>query len=262
MSNQRYNEREMTEYLLGSSSVEDTERFDAISVTDREFADQLDATENDLVDAYIHGELTGATLERFETHYLASGLRRDKVEFARSFQTYAQRHAVKQPKRRGSLAEWLFPSEGPKKRQSVLPWGLVAAALVLLTFAGWWAIRSQSTRGNEVVASFLLAPPTRGSDQIPTVAITKNVTAVRMQLELESDDYPGYRVAVTEAAGGKELWQTSTIKPANMEGRKVLELLLPVNTLKNRTYSLAVSGVKQDGDVENVSSYAFRVEIK
>lgn len=260
----------MIEYLLGSSSEEDTERLDAISVTDREFANELDATENDLIDAYIHGELTGATLERFETHYLGSALRRDKVEFARSFQTYAQRHAVqntgtfvsKQSKQRGSLAELFFPSGGPKKRQSVLPWGLVAAALVLLTFAGWWAIRSQSTRGNEVVASFLLVPPTRGSDQIPTVAITKNVTAVKMQLELESDDYPGYRVAVTEAAGGKELWQTSTIKPANVEGRKVLELLLPVNTLKIRTYSLAVSGVKQDGDAEIVSSYAFRVEIK
>jgi hypothetical protein len=270
MSEQQYNEQEMTEYLLGSSSEEDTQRFDAISVTDREFAEQLDATENDLVDAYIHGELTGATLERFETHYLNSVLRRDKVEFARSFQTYAQQHAVQntgtfvssQPKRRGLLAEWLFPSEGPKKRQSVLPWGLVAASLVLLTFAGWWAIRSQSTRGNDVVASFLLAPPTRGSDQIPTVAITKNVTAVKMQLELESDDYPGYRIAVTEAAGGKELWQTATIQPTNVEGRKVLELLLPVNTLKIRTYSLAVSGVKQDGDAESVSSYAFRVEIK
>jgi hypothetical protein len=266
MSNQRYNEQEMTDYLLGSSSEEDTERFDAISVTDREFADQLDATENDLVDAYIHGELTGATLERFETHYLTSTPRRDKVEFARSFQTYAQQHAgtfvSSQPKRRGLLAEWFFPSGRPKTPRSVLPWGLVATAVVLLTFAGWWAIRSQSARGNDVVASLFLVPPTRGSDQIPTVAITKNVTAVRMQLELESDDYPGYRVAVTEAAGGKELWQTSTIKPANMKGRKVLELLLPANTLKIRTYSLAVSGVKQDGAAENVSSYAFRVEIK
>jgi hypothetical protein len=270
MSNQRYNEQEMTEYLLGSSSEEDTERFDAISVTDREFADQLDATENDLVDAYIHGELTAATLERFETHYLTSALRRDKVEFARSFQTYAQQHAVpnrgtvvsKQPKRRGSLAELFFPFSELNKRPSVLPWGLVAAALVLLTFAGWWTFRGHSTRSNEVVASFLLVPPTRGSDQIPTVAITKNVTAVKMQLELESDDYPGYRVAVTEAAGGKELWQTATIKPANVEGRKVLELLFPSKTLESRNYSLVVSGVKQEGGVEIVSSYAFRVERK
>jgi hypothetical protein len=270
MSNQRYNEQEMIEYLLGSSSEEDTERFDAISVTDREFSNQLDATENDLVDSYIHGELSGATLERFETHYLTSGLRRDKVEFARSFQTYAQQHAVQntgafdssQPKRRGLLAEWFFPAGKPKTPRSVLPWGLVAAALVLLTFAGWWTFRDHSTTSNEVVASFLLVPPTRGSDQIPTAALTKNVTAVKMLLELESDDYPGYRVALTEVAGGKELLQTAVIKPVSVDGRKVLELLFPSKTLDFRSYSLVVSGVSQDGRVEIVSSYAFRVERK
>ncbi len=260
----------MIEYLLGSSPEEDTERFDAVSVTDREFAEQLDATENDLIDAYIQGELSGATLERFETHYLSSAFRRDKVEFARSFQTYAQQHAGQtagtfvdnQRKQQGLLAKLVSPFGGPRKRRSVLPWGLVAAALVLLTFAGWWAIRSQSTKGGEVVASFLLVPPTRGSDQIPTVPIKKNVKTVKILLELESDDYPGYRVAVMEAADGRELWQTPTIKPADVEGRRVLELLLPAHTLKVRTYSLAVSGVNQDGDAEIVSSYTFRAEIE
>lgn len=270
MSNQRYNEREMTEYLLGSSSEEDTERFDAISVTDREFANLLDATENDLIDAYVHGDLTGATLERFETHYLSSVLRRDKVEFARSFQTYAQRHAVpnpgalasKLPRRRGSLSEWFFPSSMPKGQRSFLPWGLVAAALVLLTLAGWWTLQSRPTRGRETVASFLLAPPTRGSDQIPVVAIAENTTAVRMLLELESDDYPGYQVSLTEAAGGKELWQTATLKPASKDGQKTLELLLPRNTLKSQVYSLVVSGFKADGEVEIISNYSFRSVIK
>jgi hypothetical protein len=47
MSDQRYNEQEIIEYLLGSASETDTERFDLLSVTDREFASQLDAVEND-----------------------------------------------------------------------------------------------------------------------------------------------------------------------------------------------------------------------
>jgi len=270
MSDQQFNEQEILEYLLGSLSETDCERFDALSVSDQGFAEQLGASENDLVDAYVHGELTGATLERFETHYLASALRRDKVELAKSFQAYAQRHPVqnretfvsKQPRRRGSLAEFFFPSSMGKKQPSLLPWSLVAAALVLLTLAGWWTFQSHSTRGNEVVASFVLAPPTRGNNQIPTVTLAGNTTAVRMLLELESDDYAGYRVALTEAAGEKEPWQSATLKPASTDGRKALELLLPTNTLKSQVYSLVVSGIKGDGGVEIISNYSFRAVIK
>jgi hypothetical protein len=265
MSDQRYNEQEIIEYLLGSASETDTERFDGLSVTDRDFAAQLDATENDLVDAYIQGELTGAALERLETHYLASPLRRDKVEFARTFQTFARQQPLQSggalsselPTRRGALAEFFFRSGVPHEERSVLPWGLVAAALVLLTFAGWWTVHSRSTR-NEVVASFLLAPATRGSDQVPTIAVPSNVTAVRMRLKLESDDYPGYRVALTDAVGGNELWHSITLRPGSEGSGKVLEVLLPADTLKRQTYSLVVSGINADGGVEIISNYSFR----
>ncbi len=65
-------------YLLGSSPEEETERLDALSITDAEFSLRLKAAENDLVDAYVKNELSTETVQRFESFYLASPLRSRK----------------------------------------------------------------------------------------------------------------------------------------------------------------------------------------
>jgi len=74
----------LVRYLLGDLPQEEAERMDEQSVTDEEFAWRVTAVENDLVDAYVRGELAGPQLALFESHYLASPNRRQKVSFARA----------------------------------------------------------------------------------------------------------------------------------------------------------------------------------
>jgi hypothetical protein len=75
----------VVQYLLGALSAEETERLDELAIADDEFACRLQLVENDLVDAYVTGELSGPTLARFTSYYLASSKRRDKVRFAQVF---------------------------------------------------------------------------------------------------------------------------------------------------------------------------------
>ncbi len=77
-------------YLLGNVSPNEAELCDEASIVDDNFAEKLEAIENDLLDAYVWSELKGEELAQFEAHYLASPLRRDKVYFARSFQKFAE----------------------------------------------------------------------------------------------------------------------------------------------------------------------------
>src|SRR5215813_1334449 len=91
MEKQIYNEELIVQYLLGSLPQEETERFDELCFVDDEFAERLSVVENDLVDTYVRGELSGRNLERFDSHYLASPRRREKVRVARTFQIYAER---------------------------------------------------------------------------------------------------------------------------------------------------------------------------
>ena len=144
-----YNNQSLHEYLLGSLPEAGTERFDELSFTDENFADALKSAEQDLVDAYIHDELTGVTLEKFTTHYLASPLRREKVEFAKAFQIYVEKNIAQTSAEAKTLIE-----TKPKQtfagflsnifRIPTLQWGFALAALALVFFGGWlWLANSR-----------------------------------------------------------------------------------------------------------------------
>src|SRR5262245_12116577 len=94
MWEQMNDEQKVISYLLGALSETEAERLDELSVTDQEFAERLRRIEDELVDAYVRGELTGDWLDRFKAHYLASPLRREKVRFAQALLGYTDRAAT------------------------------------------------------------------------------------------------------------------------------------------------------------------------
>jgi hypothetical protein len=263
MTKQDHSQQDLIQYLLGSLPDSESERFDALSVSDAEFADELSAAENDLVDAYIQGGLSGETLARFEAHYLASPLRREKVEFARAFQTYGEGQvpepapaATKREPATAGFFTWLGLITN---QTAAVRWSLAFAASVLLAAGAWWIFQGG---GNPSVASFVLTPPLRGEDQITTLSIPRRTTEVRIQLQLESDDYPSYRVALKEDAAATELWDTATLTASGKGEGKVLEVRVPAKLLKSKIYSLVVTGIGRDGTTELVSDYPFRMEMK
>jgi hypothetical protein len=142
---QPINQHLITDYLLGAASQTDTERLDKMSLTDGNFATQLRVAEDDLVDAYIHGELSGESLSRFKSHYLASPLRQEKVKVARSFLEFADRAATPVAVER---------QESPKsswRRFFVMPsfalqWGFAALALIFLIGVGYLVLQNNRLR--------------------------------------------------------------------------------------------------------------------
>ena len=78
-------DQQLVRYLLRLLPDEEADRLDEMSISDDALAWRLREVENDLVDAYVSGTLTGETVERFESFYLSSERRRQKVKFAGSF---------------------------------------------------------------------------------------------------------------------------------------------------------------------------------
>src|SRR5205809_729519 len=89
----RYDNLQLTNYLLGLLPENEAERFDEASIADDEMASRLCVVENDLVDAYVTGRLDAGTREHFEAFYLKSPRRREKVKFAKRFLTVVERAA-------------------------------------------------------------------------------------------------------------------------------------------------------------------------
>ncbi|HKY04532.1 MAG TPA: CHAT domain-containing protein, partial [Blastocatellia bacterium] len=78
----------LRQYLLGDISDEDRDQIEKRLMTDDEFSERLSMVEDDLVDDYVAEALSEEERERFETHYLLTGERREQVEFARSLSRY------------------------------------------------------------------------------------------------------------------------------------------------------------------------------
>jgi hypothetical protein len=72
-------------YLLGLLPADETEQLDEQSIVDDGVACRLTVVEHDLVDAYVTGTLDLERRLRFESFYLASPRRRQRVMFAARF---------------------------------------------------------------------------------------------------------------------------------------------------------------------------------
>ncbi|HJU56392.1 MAG TPA: hypothetical protein VJ715_17545 [Pyrinomonadaceae bacterium] len=346
MSKQRYDNETIARYLLGSLPEAEAEALDELSLTDDEFADSLMAAEKDLVDAYVQGELSGAELERFKTYYLASPLRREKVQFARAFQVFAEKGAVAQAAaveaeipaevaERRKTAGWFFGPGVLKTKRRALRWGAAFAALALLVACAWLVLENRRLRqrasqiearpdvptareqelqkelegqreayataaqelarvreerarleqelkgeqerqrlaeqqraagqqsppsqGGASIVSFILAPQMRGVEQPPTVSVPAQTDYVAMQLRLEPNDYPAYRVSLLDQSGNRTLWRSNKLKARAGENGQALGVSFRAGLLGPQTYVLRVYGVSAAGTPEVLSDYPFKV---
>src|SRR5215472_2081559 len=79
-------ERQIREYLLGVLPAERREEVEQQILTDDDFHQEVEMAEEELVDDYVSGELPAADRRLFETNFLTSPFRRQKLQFARALQ--------------------------------------------------------------------------------------------------------------------------------------------------------------------------------
>jgi hypothetical protein len=109
-------------YLLGQLPEAEQTALEETLLLDRGKFDQVWAVENAMVDSYVRGKMSRADRERFEGHYLASSLHRERVAIAELFlkdtdETIDETVEVRErelaiPWLRSFLPRWAQPSLG------------------------------------------------------------------------------------------------------------------------------------------------------
>lgn len=174
MNNPALNNETIVRYLLGSLPEAETERLDELSITDDDFAVALNATEKDLLDAYVQGELNEPALEQFRSYYLASPLRRGSLEFAQAFSALAERQVASS----STAHEELFAERSASQKRSggwfgkglfttprlAWQWGFAVAALAFLV-AGIWLL-SENMRLHQQISQPQVRPEGRGTREL------------------------------------------------------------------------------------------------
>lgn len=294
------NEKRLIQYLLGQMRQEDQAKIEELYLADPDFHQELRAVERDLIDQYVHEELPKSEQEHFEKYFLSSPGRRKKVEFARALMhslangpAVANRAVSSQERFPGWTS--LFHLFGVRPRA----W-LSAAAAVVILVGGWLLLMNRQKQNSpdqvvrvpqqrpddtgpkkppvpsppEVVrpkdpdpappvqvATFVLTPGlTRDIDETRTLIIEGNVQ-VSLQLHLETGGYKSYR-AMIRTAEGDEIWSQDGLKPRSTRSDQVITVRLPASRFTSRDYIIKVSAATTGGEVEEVSSYYFRVNRK
>lgn len=318
-----YKKEDLDDYLLRNMPENDANLFDELSITDDEFVADLKSAEADLVDAYINGELKNPNLEKFETNYLVSPLRREKVEFARALQIVAEKNfaktseVIEKDTSRSDFAFWdIF-----NNFNSMLRLGFAALMIAVVGIFGWFLMNinepieqvkventptpqptiqpTQTPNTNQstptptispknvnvektpepkitptnsptpkieptvkptqnvpTLATFMLLSPSR-STSLQTISIPTKTTDVAFGLPLESVDFKNYRVFLKNESG-KILWQSGKMTSK----KSALSVRFPAKLLQSNIYSLAVVGIGEDNQPENLGNYSFRSVIK
>lgn len=310
-SPRQVNDEQLVRYLLHSLPQAETEALDDLSISDDQFAQRLTAVENDLVDAYAKGELSGERLQKFKSAYSTS-FRRDKVRFARAFAALERQSPVGEPATSAPIIvgsvrhtramrsqQWrAFPSH------AWLPqWGWAAIALLIVAAAGVLLRENLRLRGQmsqaqsersqlesriqqlqqrvqppspEAAAqqpnsspeagataprifAFSLSPQLRGAGQLTTIQLPPRTAFVAPELNLESDDYRSYRVALKNLTTGEVIWRSDIVKPKVKGAFRAIAVRFPASVLQPETYSFELTGLSSTGSSEFVGSYVFRV---
>ena len=146
MKNTKENKEKIIQYLYGGLSETVRNEFEDLLFSDEDFSLFVEDVENDLIDEYIRGELEFDEKRRFETKYLNSESRQNRVDSARTL------HAEVFNKENTSVVSqgessgiWTAISNLFGVSNPVLA-GSVAVLLLMTLFGGYWFITQQGAR--------------------------------------------------------------------------------------------------------------------
>lgn len=113
------------EYLLGRLPDSQREAFERRLISDDTAVEELLVSEDELIDSYLKGELDAAQKGLFESIFLATSERQDKLRFGRAFMNYVSTQTAEK-----SIAQ-IGPG-APRWWTQLLPTPLRVAAYALV----------------------------------------------------------------------------------------------------------------------------------
>jgi hypothetical protein len=216
-------ERRLVQYLLGQTSTAEREEIEERVFTDDEAEEELQATADDLIHAYLAGGLSEQERGQFESHFLGMPHNRRRLDFIRNLLTAVER-----------LPAAKAPPADTTRASRVWAW---AAAAALLIAVGAIVV---PRRGPEPVPEAalpsvaqtlppVLPTPSPSSTPAPVrlaasvrhlrlprrpagaveMALAGDTRVVRVEVHVD-DSIPSFDASLHDAAG-REVWRAETL---------------------------------------------------
>jgi hypothetical protein len=271
-------------YLLHELAEAEAEQIEERLLTDKEFSRRLAMAQDDLVDDFVAGLLSEQESESFRKHFLTTPARLQKLRFAQALDVYVTAEAEAEAGVGAFGKALAFFRARPLKAAASVAGAvfILGAALFILLRTGGvqvgrgYDLRQELARVNGGLGtdSVPLSELRRGSAKTPvlslaqnlvredaepkTVEITRDVTLVRLLLEVTSGSYDRFR-AVLQTADGKDLAPVENLRASSEDGAQFVVVNVPPGVLGRGDFRLRLFGIGGDGQAVDLGLYQFRV---
>ena len=229
-------------YLLGEMSDAERFRFERDFLADADAYETYLAAQDELMEAYSRGELSPDRRARFDSHFLTTGARRERLQLVRDLDDHAAvLHAAKTNPRAGetpapvsesrrarSFASRLRSLVGPlRPRFALAPAFALAALFVLVCFVGWRLMFDRNDTRSEQARS-APTPATKQADSANTPADTSAQTPPADASQVAAANQPPAKPE-TDTSGGSDAVKAAT--PPGRAAAPIYALILsPLST--------------------------------
>ena len=155
-------ETKIRQYLLGQLTLEEQVLVEQRLFLESEYAELAETVEDDLIDEYLHDDLTGGERKKFEDHFLGQPEHRADLKIAQALEKYLTSDIVAEPRKKTSFTSIRqIPSllVSLVTQRPVISFALASALLILISIIAWNAFKSTRQNGGE--------PPLQAQDQHP-----------------------------------------------------------------------------------------------
>jgi hypothetical protein len=241
-------------YLLGQMLEPEETEVEARLLTDREFYDELSIVEDELVDQYLGGALSDSERASFESHFVVSPERQQKVRFARALKKHVSVNADQsEPAAPPSVVN--FPVRKP-----VIPYAIAAAILVLVggsfLLLKYW--QGPASGGRVLAIELTPGPVTRGEGEVKAFSLAPDVGSVRLQLDLPENEYQTYEAVVRDSSL-RTVATARDLKPQNINNIAAVVMDVKADLLAPGDYRVNLNGTTAAGASESVATFSFTV---
>ena len=246
-------------YLLGSASEGERERFEQDLLADEGLYEELLATEEELIDEYVAGQLPELEQAGFLQYLSKLPDYEKRLEFAQALRARSVHSQAEVASGGAEVEQGDASGAGFPLRASLV----AAAAVLVMTVGGVWSLMTISGLRQEIALagprSFLLTAGTlRSGGTAQVLRVPQKPALMEIHLDLGFDDYETYR-AVLYDSHAAELMSLNQLKARIEDDEILVTLSISSEPLTKGDYYISLIGVTENGELEPVARYDFRI---
>ena len=250
MTKQTENEQKFARFFFGKMAEDERFAFEDEFAADYELLEEMRAFEADLIEKYVCGFMDSAEKAEFETHFLNTEKRRNKVEFSRRL-IVELRQETKEEAEKESVWNWF----GKLFFTPKFAFG-TAFALLVLVFGGWFLTRNLETKQTEIV---------KNENSANTEIANKNINVNVEKYVVNSNQNTQLNL---ETNSNKTPEKSPTPTPTKTPEPKITPTPETSKVAPNPVLALFAGTLRADGEInelnlpKNASGATFRLNLK